>query len=127
MTPTIQVGPFVGNFDLDACMTTLRQLTKNAMTLDNFDEAHRGLVLQCQFSGVQSNVTCLGCMTRRPIKRLSCGHMLCERCVYLFGEHDQFEDYKVTIVGCPFGHTAEPMTFVFKPRNAGIRTLTLDG
>ena len=127
MRPRFQSGPFVGDFDLDACMVALREQTHSAMASPSFEEAHRNLAPQCNLSRLQSNVTCLGCLTRRPIRTLACGHMLCERCVSLFGQHDQLEDYKITVAGCPFGHTAEDRTFVLKPRNAGIRTLTFDG
>jgi hypothetical protein len=75
----------------------------------------------------QSHSTCFCCLREMPEHPLPCQHVLCERCVFDHGK--QKDNTTVEILECPL-HDARfelPWLVRFKPINAGVRVLALDG
>ncbi|KAM7215074.1 hypothetical protein V8F06_009528 [Rhypophila decipiens] len=84
-----------------------------------------------------SNATCFACIRNIPEHVLPCAHALCRSCVQSFGEQvggsrlggsGIFELHR-----CPLLHPnnrsweGQPVRIRFKPRDAGVRVLCLDG
>lgn len=79
-----------------------------------------GLVLQVPIlQDICTLRVCLGCLLAVPIKRLSCGHLLCHKCC------EDFADNK--FVRCPFCFTGTSWRTKELPPNSGFRILSLDG
>ncbi|KAF2399012.1 hypothetical protein EJ06DRAFT_479226 [Trichodelitschia bisporula] len=78
-----------------------------------------------------SQTTCLGCLATAPEHPLACGHVLCTKCVQAQG--NKLHTYnEVTLTGCPLhasssGAAPEVHVIRFKPEQAGVRLLSLDG
>jgi hypothetical protein len=80
-------------------------------------------------SRIKSNLTCLCCLRKVPESVLPCGHILCKSCVQAASRNvgqGVFEIYH-----CPLhpGETqwSTPARIMFKPFEAGVRVLCLDG
>ena len=80
-------------------------------------------------SKIRSNLTCLCCVRRIPENILPCGHVLCKACVQAHGVSIGQGLYHMNF--CPL-HKKEtlwpkPARTRFKPDEAGVRVLCLDG
>lgn len=81
-------------------------------------------------SKLRSNTTCYICFCRMPTHSLPCGHSFCGNCLQNLNENpDAQEEHIVILRNCPLHVSTEncELTFRLKPRNAGVRILTLDG
>lgn len=125
--PILEVGEFEGSFNVTEYMKSLESEVQVNLTRTNLSEFYKPLALRHKIGRVFSNTTCLGCLSRRPTHILTCGHMFCQHCISRFGDKSLFESHSVTLQGCPLGCASQEMAFHFKPSNAGIRTLALDG
>lgn len=76
----------------------------------------------------RSHFTCFCCLQEMPEHPLPCGHVLCERCIFSYGEVQ--DQVTVEMEECPL-HAYKfppPRPLVhFKPPDAGVRILSLDG
>ncbi|KAK3389280.1 hypothetical protein B0H63DRAFT_537088 [Podospora didyma] len=81
-------------------------------------------------SKVRSHATCLCCLRKIPEHVLPCGHVLCQACVQSIGDDVGGGVFEVRY--CPL-HPQQarwcdnPVKIKFKPKDAGIRVLCLDG
>jgi len=76
------------------------------------------------------HATCFCCIRSIPEHILPCGHVLCKPCIQSFGTHVGTGAYEMTY--CPFhpnreSWTSRPFRVTFKPKDAGVRVLCLDG
>lgn len=88
----------------------------------------------CQFyrslgpSTIRSNSTCLCCVMNTPQHPLPCGHVLCDWCVRVCGH---LSGTVLRVSWCPlhreFVHWPQPKIIRYKPPEAGVRILALDG
>ncbi|KAM5355310.1 hypothetical protein ACJ41O_001956 [Fusarium nematophilum] len=80
-------------------------------------------------SSFKSNSTCLCCVRKIPENELPCGHILCKTCVQSYGVDAGQGLYK--LYGCPLHdwetRWPQPARIRFKPEEAGVRVLCLDG
>jgi hypothetical protein len=79
--------------------------------------------------GIQSSSTCLCCLRRRPQYSLSCGHILCENCVLIFGDVDEHDPWMYKIRRCFLCGEEKPeeVTVRTHPPTAGVGILCIDG
>lgn len=78
------------------------------------------------FSGFDNQSMCLCCLIEPPEYRLSCGHLLCLKCVQAYGRVKG--PNLVQITECPletYGR-CQPRSVYFMPYGAGPRILSLD-
>lgn len=77
---------------------------------------------------IRSNSTCLCCVMNTPQLSLPCGHVLCDWCVRACGH---LSGTVLRMSWCPlhrdFVHWTQPKIIRYKPPEAGVRILTLDG
>jgi hypothetical protein len=76
------------------------------------------------------HATCFCCVRSIPEHILPCGHVLCTPCIQSFGTHVGAGAYEMTC--CPFHPNRESwpsraFRVTFKPKDAGVRILCLDG
>ncbi|KAK3658833.1 hypothetical protein LTR56_001704 [Elasticomyces elasticus] len=123
--------------NLDSIRKKLQQETFGAGNLSEEDQALR-LHSQCMnvfYGGLGptryfiSHSACFCCLREMPAHALPCGHVLCTKCVKSYGK--TLEKYWVSMRSCPL-HVKETASqeghlIRFKPRNSGVRILTLDG
>nr|POE62816.1 calcium-independent phospholipase a2-gamma [Quercus suber] len=79
-------------------------------------------------TAICSHATCFCCLMDVPEHPLPCGHVLCTACIKAYGK--QGKSF-VTLTCCPLHREstkwAKPALIKFKPANAGVRVLSLDG
>ncbi|KAM0714524.1 hypothetical protein Q7P37_009820 [Cladosporium fusiforme] len=79
-------------------------------------------------STIRSNSTCLSCVMNTPQHPLPCGHVLCDWCVRACG---RLSGTVLRVSWCPlhrdFAHWPQPKIIRYKPPEAGVRVLALDG
>jgi hypothetical protein len=75
----------------------------------------------------KSNMTCFACLMELPEHPLPCGHVLCASCVKSYGYERTKNHFEVR--SCPLepDTTFTPIHIMLKPRNCGVRVLSLDG
>ncbi len=83
--------------------------------------------LKTKWAHVQSNRTCLTCLSKTPENSLPCGHSLCDLCVRVFGIEKQAEPWTFIFNQCPLCRKTVRATFKLKPPTAGVRILSVDG
>ena len=80
-------------------------------------------------SNIRSHTTCLCCVRKIPNHILPCGHILCKACIQSFGS--QVGQSAFELESCPLHPTetrwSSPARLRFKPQEAGVRVLCLDG
>lgn len=111
-----------------------RQETARVVELHRkvMSEFYTGIGIQSRLGGVsnlKSHVTCLCCVRKIPEHVLPCGHVLCRDCIQSFGR--SLGQGLFVLSGCPL-HPNEnrwdrPVRIRFKPKDAGVRVLCLDG
>lgn len=78
---------------------------------------------------LKAHSTCLCCLANVPTNPLPCGHVLCLQCAQVYGT--QRGNGLLDIQYCPLHPRetdwAEPVTIKFKPQEAGVRVLCLEG
>lgn len=145
-------GLFQSEFDPDDFFDEwINDIDKNIVDLDNRQQPlaiHRAekTVVQTQHWGVmadfyrfshrsrsvsrfQHHWTCLVCVRKIPENVLPCGHILCKPCIQSFGRDSGQGLFELK--QCPL-HPEEtawvrPARIKFKPEEAGVRVLCLDG
>jgi hypothetical protein len=75
---------------------------------------------------VQSNVTCLLCIRRKPEYVFSCGHSWCEACVRRFGIEMPAIEHHFKLQSCILCSNGNLMVKL-KPPTAGVSLLSMDG
>lgn len=79
-------------------------------------------------TAICSHATCFCCLMDVPEHPLPCGHVLCTACIKAYGKQGKS---LVALPCCPLHREAtqwvKPALIKFKPANAGIRVLSLDG
>lgn len=80
-------------------------------------------------SKFRSHLTCVCCVGKIPEHVLPCGHIICKACVQCFGEHKGQSLFQLH--HCPLHPRnncwPSPISINYKPEEAGVRTLCLDG
>ncbi|KAF2667466.1 hypothetical protein BT63DRAFT_456762 [Microthyrium microscopicum] len=78
--------------------------------------------------GIPSHNICLGCLSGSPEHVLSCEDVLCSACIEAYGRPQGRNAY--VLETCPIGFqhesTIEPQYICSKPKNAGVRLLSLE-
>lgn len=133
--PTLRVGRFQCSFDpkymLEALETDIHAALRDG-------PGPRMLFWQandCGISRYSSIRTCLTCLSNCPTHVLPCiapnglQHTICESCIARFQTPNGRSSAAVSLSRCPFGCQLKvsPWRIKLKPKQAGIRTLTLDG
>jgi len=150
----IAVGQYESSFTLDAYRDTFRNdiyailvtllerlqdTTQSSKHLEGLEAAniHRDSVLQNFFQHLNgpknfiSHTACFSCLIYPPEHPLPCGHVLCTPCVKAFGAARG--RVIIDMKSCPLHHGLEDGQFdarwpiSVKPKEAGIRVLSLDG
>lgn len=92
--------------------------------VDHLDQFYRSIV---PASWVRSHSSCFCCLMDVPQHVLRCGHALCDRCVRVYASAHAMV---VRIHWCPLHpsepHWTHPTVIRYKPRDAGVRILSLD-
>ncbi|KAJ5047776.1 hypothetical protein J3E72DRAFT_204316 [Bipolaris maydis] len=70
---------------------------------------------------------CLACMQADPQHKLTCGHVVCEKCFIDMGNSPATDPYLYTLNCCPFCSQISEVTVRVKPATAGLRVLSIDG
>ena len=85
--------------------------------------------LEGRWRNIQSSTTCLCCLRRRPQYGLTCGHIVCENCVKIFGECSVNDPwiYKVRSCFVCGVETHEEVVIKIHPPTAGVGVLCIDG
>jgi hypothetical protein len=125
--PVLQLGDFVGNFDIDSHMRDFVRDVEEFSRRPDVIKHHKNLAIQCKVGCFKSNTTCPGCLVRRPAFTFACGHMLCGNCLRKFRNRTASEGHIIVLDGCFLGCNAVKATFRAKPQDAGARLLSLDG
>ncbi|PTB65192.1 hypothetical protein BBK36DRAFT_1122202, partial [Trichoderma citrinoviride] len=80
-------------------------------------------------SRFRSHLTCVCCVGKIPEHALPCGHIICKACIQCFG--DRKGQGLFTLYNCPLHpatcHWRSPLQIEYKPEEAGVRVLCLDG
>ena len=104
------------------------QLTHDSLTAA---EIHRCTLNRFRdyWRRIQSSSTCLCCLRRRPQYALSCGHILCENCVLVFGTADTRDQWMYKIHHCFLCGEEMPKEVAIRvhPPTAGVGILCIDG
>lgn len=79
-----------------------------------------------------SHTTCFGCLFETPIHAISCGHILCDRCVENYCEplsaiSPNIREIRICPLCCNGTPWQIPWRLQKKPQHAGLRILSLDG
>ncbi|KAI8626808.1 hypothetical protein F5Y19DRAFT_466119 [Xylariaceae sp. FL1651] len=124
---------------IDESIKQLNSRLQKTMGGQNRDESfhvtllHREILASFYQTGnlpdFKSNTTCLSCVRMLPEHVLPCGHVLCKTCIQAFGRDEGQDLFKLD--NCPL-HPAKtrwphPIRIQFKPCDAGVRILCLDG
>jgi hypothetical protein len=84
---------------------------------------------QKEWRNIKSTSTCLCCLRRRPQYGLSCGHIICENCVVVFGDTSEDDPWMFRIPECFLcGEKAlEDVSIKIHPPTVGVGVICLDG
>ncbi|KAM0229457.1 hypothetical protein ACHAPO_010001 [Fusarium lateritium] len=92
-------------------------------------EFYQSARLDRSVSNFKSNLTCLCCVRKVPENVLPCGHILCKACIQAHGHNVGQGLFHMHC--CPLHHREtlwpRPARIRFKPDDAGVRILCLDG
>ncbi|VTO87220.1 unnamed protein product [Fusarium graminearum] len=92
-------------------------------------EFYQSVRVDGSVSRFKSNLTCLCCVRKVPENVLPCGHILCKACIQAHGHNVGQGLFHMHC--CPLHHKRtlwpEPARVRFKPDEAGVRILCLDG
>ena len=69
---------------------------------------------------------CLACMQAEPEHKLTCGHLICERCFISLGSSSEVDPHLYKLRCCPFCSTSCCASLRVKPATAGFRVLSID-
>jgi len=77
-----------------------------------------------------SHRICLCCLLQAPVHPLLCGHLICDACFCESGQ--EVREHVIRVQSCPicgvaWGQGRANVEIVKKPKNTGVRVLTLDG
>lgn len=134
-SPSLTVGPFEHSFDSDNMIHSL-VAEINRLRDAGYDAQVRALSQTARSSGVStlfSNRTCLTCLVNCPLYTLPCPiqpqHAVCEPCAERFSIAPAHAGSYISLKQCPLdcNLTKSPWIIRKKPKNAGVRILSLDG
>ena len=83
---------------------------------------------EADWRDIQSTNTCLSCLRRRPQYGLSCGHVICENCVQIFGDCSP-DDIWLFFISRYFlcnEKMPEDINIRVRPPTAGVGVLYID-
>ncbi|KAH7009972.1 hypothetical protein EDB80DRAFT_838977 [Ilyonectria destructans] len=113
----------LGHFDRDESATIPR------IHIDVMADFYRTLDPNKPAASFRSNLTCLCCVRSIPENVLPCGHILCKACIQSYGINVGQGLFRLHY--CPLHPRntdwPEPAEIKFKPDEAGVRILCLDG
>jgi hypothetical protein len=127
------LGDFHSTFRRDDLVHDLQVEVHRLQSDRDLPSLRRSLLELARATGLsrlKSNTTCYICFCRMPTHSLPCGHSFCDHCLQTLNENSDAEEEHVIILhNCPLHVDREDreLTFRLKPRNAGVRILTLDG
>ena len=127
------LGDFQSTFRRDELVLDLKAEVRRLQSDRDFQSIRRSLLELARVTGLsrlRSNTTCYICFCRMPTQSLPCGHSFCDHCLQVLNENpDADEEHVIILHNCPLhmGNGNRELTFRLKPRNAGVRILTLDG
>lgn len=73
------------------------------------------------------HMVCLACMQAEPEHKLTCGHLICERCFTGVGTCSEMDPHFYKLDCCPFCSQFCQAAVRVKPATAGLRVLSVDG
>ncbi|KAI1340614.1 hypothetical protein F5Y15DRAFT_379240 [Xylariaceae sp. FL0016] len=79
------------------------------------------------FQGKLSSASCFLCIAKSPCAALTCGHMLCERCIRVIGSPQRYESCLFEVSRCPLCQILNTRIISLRPSTAANRILLLDG
>lgn len=131
------VGEEISRIDneLQVALDGSQEIVRVAAVLAKMHSKHSAGVYDLLGSAKQfrSHTTCFCCLMQPPQHTLPCGHTLCSACVRSYGSAPKgSSSTSVVVLGaCPLHTDTEswfdPHIIRFKPTNAGLRLLSLDG
>jgi hypothetical protein len=123
--------------DIDNRITELNEhVQKLAVDRDeksSVSTTHKDVMALCyKMTGsvmrLTSHLTCFSCVCNTPENELPCGHTLCKACVQSYGKNTGQGLFELN--SCPLHpetRFSKPAQIRFKPPEAGVRVLCLDG
>ena len=132
----IRGGQFTASYN-PSLFTTL--IVEHLELLNVYDaEIHRQVLqnvpLKDWLHRIDTNSTCLSCLSNNPEHVLPCRHVLCSMCIATFDFTSRANEHltsSICITSCPFGCAPDgprwPWKSSMKPPSAGVRVLSLDG
>lgn len=131
----LRIGAFENSFDSEEMIKTLvAEIAR--LRAAGHNAQIRSLSQTARSSGVStlfSNRTCLTCLVNCPLYILPCPiqqqHAVCEPCAERFSIAPEGVTSYISLQQCPLDCelTKSPWVIRKKPKNAGVRLLTLDG
>jgi hypothetical protein len=70
---------------------------------------------------------CLACIQAEPEHKLTCGHLICERCFTCLASNSEVDPHLYKLSCCPFCSKSCHASLRVKPATAGFRVLSIDG
>jgi hypothetical protein len=130
----VRAGHFKSGFidEMDALCRNLSNRLPPLLRSSSLPDWRRSIKKSSKLCGVdkiQSNRTCLTCLSRTPLHLLPCNHCICDYCAKSFNRSSDTEKHTLIIQHCPLGCEwfTEKWSIRRKPPDAGIRILSLDG
>jgi hypothetical protein len=127
------LGDFQSTFRRDELIQDLKLEVRRLQSNRDLPSIRLSLLELARVTGLsqlKSNMTCYICFCRMPTQSLPCGHSFCDHCLQALNENpDADEEHVIVLHNCPL-HPCKwkkDLTLRLKPRNAGVRILTLDG
>jgi hypothetical protein len=102
-------------------LTTSRTSSSASIHLANLRRFHD------KWQQVQSDITCLICLSRVPEHRLPCGHALCEPCIQIYGNESEPWTYRIGACLLCMAEWSEDIIVGVKAPTRGVSILCLDG
>jgi hypothetical protein len=127
------LGRFQSTFQHDDLVRDLKAEVRRLQSERDLPSIRQSLLERARATGLsqlKSNTTCYICFCRMPTHSLPCGHSFCDHCLQALNENpDREEEHVIILHTCPLhvGNSHRELIFRLKPRNAGVRILTLDG
>jgi Patatin-like phospholipase len=76
---------------------------------------------------IQTNLTCLSCLRRKPEHPMQCFHSYCDVCIRIFGDGMVGFEHQNVMHACIICQLRSALIVKLLPKTAGIRILSIDG